>query len=108
MKRFFLKTVIASVALAAFGMASAQDVKERTIKFATQNPEGHPIVAGMKKFGELVTAKSGGKIKVNLFPGGVLGGDGPNVSALQGGMPVSYTHLDVYKRQRLAGLRKKT
>lgn len=85
MKRFFLKTVIASVALAAFGMASAQDVKERTIKFATQNPEGHPIVAGMKKFGELVTAKSGGKIKVNLFPGGVLGGDGPNVSALQGG-----------------------
>ena len=85
MKRFFLKTVIASVALATFGMASAQDVKERTIKFATQNPEGHPIVAGMKKFGELVTAKSGGKIKVNLFPGGVLGGDGPNVSALQGG-----------------------
>ena len=53
MKRFFLKTVIASVALAAFGMASALDVKERTIKFATQNPEGHPIVAGMKKFGEL-------------------------------------------------------
>ena len=40
---------------------------------------------GMEKFAELVQAKSGGKIKVNLFPGGVLGGDQATVSALQGG-----------------------
>ena len=66
-------------------MAGAQDIKERTIKFATQNPKGHPIVVGMEKFAEVVKAKSGGKIKVNVFPGGVLGGDAPNVSALQGG-----------------------
>jgi TRAP-type C4-dicarboxylate transport system substrate-binding protein len=39
---------------------------------------------GMEKFAEIVQAKSGGKIKVNLFPGGVLGGDAPVVSALQG------------------------
>jgi tripartite ATP-independent transporter DctP family solute receptor len=32
-----------------------------------------------------VTAKSGGKIKVNLFPGGTLGSDQANVSAIQGG-----------------------
>ena len=32
-----------------------------------------------------MAAKSGGKLKVNLFPGGTLGGDAPNVSALQGG-----------------------
>ena len=85
MKRLMIKTVVAVAALAAFGMASAQDIKERNIKFATQNPKGHPIVMGMEKFTEIVTAKSGGKIKVNLFPGGVLGGDAPNVSALQGG-----------------------
>ena len=85
MKRLILKTLVAAAALAAFGMASAQDIKEHTIKFATQNPKGHPIVTGMEKFAEIVTAKSGGKIKVNLFPGGVLGGDAPNVSALQGG-----------------------
>ena len=82
MKRLVLKTIAAAVAVAAFGIASAQ---ERTIKFTTQNPEGHPIVMGMHKFADLVTAKSGGKIKVNLFPGGVLGGDGPVVSAMQGG-----------------------
>lgn len=85
MKRLMIKTLVAVAALATFGMAGAQDIKERTIKFATQNPKGHPLVTGMEKFAEIVSAKSGGKIKVNLFPGGVLGGDAPNVSALQGG-----------------------
>ena len=84
MKRLMIKTLVAAAALTAFGMASAQ-VSERTIKFATQNPKGHPLVMGMEKFAEIVKTKSAGKIKVNLFPGGVLGGDAPNVSALQGG-----------------------
>lgn len=84
MKRTMLKTIVAAAALAAFGMAQAQ-IAERTIKFATQNPKGHPLVMGMEKFAEIVQTKTGGKIKVNLFPGGVLGGDAPNVSAVQGG-----------------------
>jgi tripartite ATP-independent transporter DctP family solute receptor len=82
MKRLILKTLVAAAAVAAFGAAQAQD---KTIKFATQNPKGHPIVMGMEKFAEIVTAKSGGKIKVNLFPGGTLGSDQANVSAIQGG-----------------------
>ncbi len=85
MKRLFIQTLIAAAAVATFGVASAADIQERTIKFATQNPKGHPLVMGMEKFAEIVAAKSGGKIKVNMFPGGVLGGDAPNVSALQGG-----------------------
>ena len=40
----------------------------------------------MEKFAELVKEKSGGKIEVKLFPGGVLGGDVQTVSALQGGV----------------------
>ena len=85
MKRLFIKTLVAAAAVVAFGGASAAPIGEHTIKFATQNPKGHPLVIGMEKFAEIVTAKSGGKIKVNMFPGGVLGGDAPNVSALQGG-----------------------
>ncbi len=84
-KRWFVKTVLASIALAAFGAASAQDIKEHTIKFAANAPEGHPAVAGMRKFADLVAAKSGGKIKVNIFLAGVLGSDQANVSAVQGG-----------------------
>ncbi|APW42071.1 TRAP transporter substrate-binding protein [Rhodoferax saidenbachensis] len=82
MKRLFLKSVAAAAVLAVCGVAFAQ---ERTIKFTTQNPKGHPLVMGMEKFAEIVQAKSGGKIKVNLFPGGVLGGDAQVVSAMQGG-----------------------
>jgi TRAP-type transport system periplasmic protein len=82
MKRLFLKSMVAALAFAGLGAVQAQD---KTIKFATQNPKGHPIVQGMEKFAEIVTAKSGGKIKVNLFPGGTLGSDQANVSALQGG-----------------------
>jgi tripartite ATP-independent transporter DctP family solute receptor len=81
-----LKILAAALAVALLPVAAAQaQISERAIKFATQNPKGHPITNGMEKFAEIVTAKTGGKIKVNLFPGGVLGGDAPNISALQGG-----------------------
>ena len=85
MKRLMLKTIAAAVVIAAFGMASAQDIKERTIKFTLNGPEGHPAVAGMKKFAETVSAKSGGKMKVNLFYNGTLGSDQAVVSAMKGG-----------------------
>jgi tripartite ATP-independent transporter DctP family solute receptor len=85
MKRLFIKTVLATVALAACGLATAQDIKERTLKFALNGPEGHPAVAGMKKFADLVAAKSGGKIKVNLFLAGALGSDQAVLTSVQGG-----------------------
>jgi TRAP-type transport system periplasmic protein len=75
MKRLMIKTLVAAVALATLGAASAQDIKERSFKLGLQNPKGHPLVTGAEKFAEIVAAKSGGKIKVNLFPGGVLGSD---------------------------------
>jgi tripartite ATP-independent transporter DctP family solute receptor len=82
MKRVFIKSLIATVALAAMGVASAQD---KTIKFANQNAAGHPIIQGMEKFKEIVEKNSGGKLKVNVFPAGALGSDQANVSAIQGG-----------------------
>ncbi len=85
MKRLFVKSVIATVALVVAGITSAQDYKERTLKFGTQNPVGHPITSGMEKFKEIVEAKSKGKIKVNLFPGAQLGNDQFHVSGVQGG-----------------------
>lgn len=87
-RRTFARLATAAAAtallLGAAGQALAQ-VKERSFKLAQQNPKGHPLVTGAEKFAELVAARSGGKMKVNLFPGGVLGSDAANVSALQGG-----------------------
>ena len=76
MTRFGL--VVASILLGGALLvpqdASAQ-AKERTLRFAFQNAEEHPQGQGAKKFAELVEQKSGGKIKVRLFPSGQLGGD---------------------------------
>ena len=82
MKRLMLKTLVAACAVAAFGVANAQ---EKIIKFGLNGPEGHPAVAGMKKFADAVAAKSGGKMKVNLFLNGSLGSDQSIVSAIKGG-----------------------
>lgn len=86
MHRFTRRAIVATLAaLLPLSAAIAQDVKERSFKFALQNPKGHPLEQGATKFSELVAAKSGGRIKVAVFPGGTLGGDAANVSALQGG-----------------------
>ncbi len=92
MKRHFLKTTTAGLALAtlaALGLSSAApasaQVQDRTFKLGLQNPKGHPLEMGATRFAELLATKSGGKLKVNVFPGGQLGADAPTVSALQGG-----------------------
>jgi tripartite ATP-independent transporter DctP family solute receptor len=85
MKHRFIKAMLAVATVAAFGVASAQDIKERTIKFGLNGPEGHPAVAGMKKFADLVAAKSGGKMKVNVFLNGTLGSDQAVTTSVQGG-----------------------
>jgi tripartite ATP-independent transporter DctP family solute receptor len=82
MKRLLIKSVIASLALAAMGLASAQ---ERTFKYGLNGPDAHPAVVGMKKLAEVVAAKSGGKMKVQLYLNGSLGSDQATLSALKGG-----------------------
>ncbi len=71
----------------------AADINKHTFKFAFQNTMEHPQGQGVVKFAELVEAKSGGKMKVKLFPSGMLGGDLQTVSALQGGT-IDYTVLN--------------
>jgi tripartite ATP-independent transporter DctP family solute receptor len=65
--------------------ADAAEIKSRTVKFAFQNVKEHPQGLGAQKFADLLAEKSGGKIKVRLFPGGTLGGDIQTISAIQGG-----------------------
>lgn len=85
MTRKPLAWLLAAAATILSSAAIAQDIKNRTIRFATQNPKGHPIAMGMDRFAETVAKRSGGKIKVNLFPGGVLGSDNAAIASVQGG-----------------------
>ncbi len=72
--------------LAASTAALAQDIQERTIKFGHLNNTDHPTSMGVKKFAELVAAKSGGKIKVNEFASSQLGNELQQQSAMMGGV----------------------
>jgi TRAP-type transport system periplasmic protein len=86
MKRFgtMFAGVLLGSALFMPGFASAE-IKDRTVRFAfVQNIDNH-WGAGATKFAEIVGQKSGGKIKVRIFPGGTLGGDIQTLSSLQGG-----------------------
>lgn len=83
-----IKAIITSLIVGGIALCSSQavaQVSERTLRWAQQNSLEHPQGQGAKKFAELVEQKSGGKIKVRIFPSGQLGGDLQNVSALQGG-----------------------
>ncbi|RYF34128.1 MAG: TRAP transporter substrate-binding protein, partial [Comamonadaceae bacterium] len=54
--------------LAAVGLclvaAAATAQQDRTIRFGHLNNADHPVSFGVKRFAELVAAKSGGKMKV--------------------------------------------
>lgn len=66
--------------------APAQDMKERVIKFGHLNNPDHPTSLGVKKFAELVAAKSGGRIKVTEYPASQLGNELQQQSAMMGGV----------------------
>ncbi len=64
---------------------SAEEVQRRTIRFGHLNNLDHPVSAGVKKFGELVAAKSGGRIQVEEYPSNQLGTEQQQTQALRGG-----------------------
>lgn len=80
---------IAAGALLAAGIAmpfAAQaQVRDQNFKLGVQigldNARGRTIV----KFADLVKQKSGGKMNVQVFPGGALGGDLQTLAAMRGG-----------------------
>ena len=77
----------ATLGLVAAGTAAfAQDIQERVIKFGHLNNPDHPTSTGVKKFAEIVAAKSGGKIKVTEYPSSQLGNELQQQSALVGGV----------------------
>jgi tripartite ATP-independent transporter DctP family solute receptor len=94
---------LATVAtLAATGDGQAQDIRERTIRWGHLNNTDHPVSFGVKKFAEIVAAKTGGKIRVREFPSNQLGSEVQQTSALQGGVqemqsPASTTLVGIVK-----------
>jgi len=85
-RRLWPQACIAASLLFGGAVAQAQDIQERVIKFGHLNNPDHPVSFGVKRFAELVAAKSGGKLKVQEFPSSTLGNELQQQSALQGGV----------------------
>lgn len=55
------------------------------LKFAMQNGEDHPLCQGMKKFGEILEAKTDGRIKLEFHYSASLGSQTATVQGVQSG-----------------------
>ena len=84
-KRTFISLALASGFAFAFGTSQAADIKERTAKFPIVNAIDHPQGLGAQKFVDVVEKKSGGKIKIKIYPNGTLGGEQQMAAAMQSG-----------------------
>jgi tripartite ATP-independent transporter DctP family solute receptor len=85
-KRACAVAILAIGAISGTSAAYAQEIQERVIRFGHLNNPDHPVSMGVKKFAEIVAAKSGGKIQVKEFPSNQLGTEQQQTSALQGGV----------------------
>ena len=81
LRRNFIAIAVATVALSSSLMVSAQTV----LKAADVHPAGYPNVVAIESLGKKLEAATGGKFKLQMFPGGVLGGEKEMIEQTQVG-----------------------
>lgn len=80
-KRHFLQAALATALAGSAAAASAQTV----LKAADVHPPGYPNVVAIENLGKKLEAATKGKYKLQMFPGGVLGGEKEVVEQAQVG-----------------------
>jgi tripartite ATP-independent transporter DctP family solute receptor len=79
-KKNALVTVMGAMALSAAMVASAQNI---VLKAHDTHPAGYPTVAAVESMGKKLEAASNGRIKLQMFPGAVLGQEKEAVEQVQ-------------------------
>jgi TRAP-type C4-dicarboxylate transport system substrate-binding protein len=91
MKRTWTTTAITLALAATAGFANA----ETTIRLSTYVNESDVRYQGFQHFAELIAVKTGGSVKVDIFPSSTLHGWSEGVDALQGGVSdISWINAD--------------
>ena len=67
-----LVAALVGCSVLSVSVASAQEIKSRTIKLAFVNPADSAHDLGAKRFAEIASQKSGGKLNVKLYPGSLV------------------------------------
>lgn len=78
----FRRTLIAASLVLATLAAAAQTM---TLKAADVHPAGYPNVVAIENLGKKLEAATNGRIKLQMFPGGVLGGEKEMIEQTQVG-----------------------
>jgi len=81
----FKKTILALGALALMSSSALAQFADRTIRVSNGVNKEHPVGNGVAKMTECLATKSGGKMKLQAFWGGALGGDLQATQALRSG-----------------------
>jgi tripartite ATP-independent transporter DctP family solute receptor len=79
-KKNAFATVVSAMALSTAMLASAQNI---VLKAHDTHPAGYPTVAAVESMGKKLEAASNGRIKVQMFPGAVLGQEKEAVEQVQ-------------------------
>ncbi len=87
---FFAFTVVLAVGQIFPEKAAAKEEPEFIVKFATIAPDNTPWSNHLRKMQERIQTESNGKIKVNVFLGGALGGEVEMVRSLRRGRVQCY------------------
>ncbi len=75
-----MKTLIAALAVSVSASAFAQNI---VLKSHDTHPAGYPTVEAMVSFGKKIEAATSGRIKLQMFPGAVLGQEKEAVEQVQ-------------------------
>lgn len=78
-----LTTVVAVLAIGVASVAWAQ--QPLVLRIGHNTPVGSPQDLGVKRFGQLVAERSGGKVVVRDYPGGQIGNEQQMIEGLQTG-----------------------
>lgn len=89
--------LMTTCAVAALGLAMTSGVAmaQTTLRLSTYVNESDIRYQGFQHFAELVAEKTGGSVKVEIFPSGTLHGWSEGVDAMQGGVSdISWVNAD--------------
>jgi tripartite ATP-independent transporter DctP family solute receptor len=81
-RSFLLAAMTAGVFASSFNVGAADNM---VIKAADVHPAGYPNVVAIENMGKKITAATNGRIKFQMFPGSVLGGEKEMIEQTQVG-----------------------
>lgn len=88
------RRALIAAALAAPATACVQEIGERPLRGADTHPSGYPTVAAVDHFGELISERTNGRLRLRNYAGGQLGEEKDTLEiTVFGGLDINRVNL---------------